>query len=109
MWLNQLRIHDFPLVGTDPLGDADLRHGHFSAELYAKMKELGPIGGGGIPPGSANGFFPTLLFSSERHRFWTVTDKHLEPCDSSLINPFDTIGVSATPSPPGSYLGSGDP
>ena len=25
------------------------------------------------------------------------------------VNPFDTIGVSATPSPPGSYLGSGDP
>ena len=26
-----------------------------------------------------------------------------------LLNPFETIGVSATPSPPGSYLGSGDP
>ena len=25
------------------------------------------------------------------------------------LNPFDTICVSVTPSPPGSYLGSGDP
>ena len=23
----------------------DLRHGHFSVKMYAKMKELGPIGG----------------------------------------------------------------
>ena len=30
----------------------DLRHGHFLVKMYAKMKELGPIGGRvpGTPP-----------------------------------------------------------
>ena len=35
----------------------DLRHGHFSVKMYAKMKELGPIGGrapGTLPPRSTN-------------------------------------------------------
>ena len=34
----------------------DLRCGHFSVKMYAKMKELGPIGGRapGMPPRSAN-------------------------------------------------------
>ena len=35
----------------------DLRRGHFSVKMYAKMKELGPIGGGvrpARPPRSAN-------------------------------------------------------
>ena len=31
----------FPVEG----GRVDLRHGCFSAKMYAKMKELGPIGG----------------------------------------------------------------
>ena len=35
----QWRIQDFPL------GDAYLRCGHFSVEMYAKTKELGPVGG----------------------------------------------------------------
>ena len=37
----------------------DLRHRHFSVKMYAKMKELGPIGGGAHParpPRSANDF-----------------------------------------------------
>ena len=37
---NQWRIQDFPL------GGAGLRHGHFLAEMHAKTKELGPVGGG---------------------------------------------------------------
>ena len=34
----------------------DLQHGHFLAKMYAKTKELGPIGGHapGTPPRSAN-------------------------------------------------------
>ena len=37
-------------------GGADLRHGHFSAKIYAKTKELDPVGGGApvAPPRSAN-------------------------------------------------------
>ena len=27
-------------------GGVDLRRGHFSVKMYAKTKELGPIGGG---------------------------------------------------------------
>ena len=41
-------------------GAVYLRRGHFSVKMYAKTKELGPIGGGGAcarhaPPRSANG------------------------------------------------------
>ena len=33
--------------GVHPLGDGmDLWRGHFLVKMYAKMKELGPIGGG---------------------------------------------------------------
>ena len=46
----------FPVGGG---GGADLRRIHFSAKMYAKMKEIDPVGGegaraGGAPPGSAN-------------------------------------------------------
>ena len=63
----QLRIQDFPLGGADPLGGgggANLRHGHFLAEMYAKMNELGPIGGGALaaPPGSATEMFHFVNF-----------------------------------------------
>ena len=44
----------------DPfLGGFGLQHGHFSVEMYAKMKELGPVGGacaGHAPPRSAYAF-----------------------------------------------------
>ena len=47
--------------GCQPIGeDADLRRIHFLAKMYAKMKEMDPVGGvyraGGNPPphGSAN-------------------------------------------------------
>ena len=32
--------------GHRPIGGMDLQHGHFLAKMYAKMKELGPVGGG---------------------------------------------------------------
>ena len=36
--------------GMHPLaGSVDLRHGHFLVKMYAKMKELGPIGEGVRP------------------------------------------------------------
>ena len=41
-------------------GGANLRHVHFLAKMYAKMKEIDPVGGGGAPaapPGSANGIY----------------------------------------------------
>ena len=52
----QWRIQDFQLGGTD------LRHIHFSAKTYVKMKEMDPVGGGGhapaaTPPGFANDFY----------------------------------------------------
>ena len=45
----QWRIQDFPLGECWPHlgGGANLWHRHFSAETCAKMKELGPIDGGG--------------------------------------------------------------
>ena len=52
----QLQIQDFPLGGgvSDPLGEGtDLRHRSFLAEMYVTMKELGPVGGGGM--GRASG------------------------------------------------------
>ena len=42
----------------DPLGGVDLQRRCFSVKMYAKMKELGPVGGGvcaGHAPRSANG------------------------------------------------------
>ena len=49
----QGRIQDFPLGGRRAVGGgANLRHGHFLAKMYAKTKELDPIGGaraGGVP------------------------------------------------------------
>ena len=30
--------------GVHPLGGVDLQHGHFLVKMYAKMKELGPMG-----------------------------------------------------------------
>ena len=46
----QWRIQDFPL------GSADLRRVHFLAKMYAKTKEMDPVGGRApaAPPGSAN-------------------------------------------------------
>ena len=36
----------FPVGGRAPVrGGMDLRRGHFSVKMYAKTKELGPIGG----------------------------------------------------------------
>ena len=61
--LIQWRIKDFPLGGggADQLGGggANLRCIHFLAKMYVKMKEIDPVGGGGVrtgsaPPGSAN-------------------------------------------------------
>ena len=48
----QLRIQDFPLGGGDPLGVADLGRERFSVETFAKMKELGPVEGGGDTGGA---------------------------------------------------------
>ena len=42
----QWRIQDFPRGGVHPLvKGVDLRCGHFLVKMYAKTKELGPIGG----------------------------------------------------------------
>ena len=40
----------FPIGGRAPIrGGVDLRHRCFSVKMYAKTKELGPIGGGVRP------------------------------------------------------------
>ena len=63
----------FSIVGaTDPLGGTDLRHVHFSVKMYAKTKEIDPVGGGGgtcqwHPPGSANVY--TFLIVYEYNYF----------------------------------------
>ena len=48
----------FPVGGAcTRWGGVDLRRGHFSVKMYAKMKELGPKGGacsGHASPRSAN-------------------------------------------------------
>ena len=59
----QWRIQDFPWGGGGALtrwGGADPGRVHFLAKMYAKMKEMDPVGGGGghapaVPPGSTNG------------------------------------------------------
>ena len=45
--LMQWRIQDFPLGGggADRLWGADLRRANFSAKMYAKTKEMDPVGG----------------------------------------------------------------
>ena len=35
--------------GAEPLGGTNLRRGCFLAKMYAKLKELDPVGGGGAP------------------------------------------------------------
>ena len=50
-------IQDFPLGGRQPVGGgANLRCIQFSAKMYAKTKEIDPVGGRAPrrPPGSAN-------------------------------------------------------
>ena len=43
----------FPVGRGDPFGGANLQRGHFLAETYVKMKELGPVRGGGGLAGGA--------------------------------------------------------
>ena len=45
----------------DLLGGMDPRHGHFSAKMYAKTKELGPMGS----VGPARHLDPPMLFVAE--------------------------------------------
>ena len=40
----------FPVGGRRPVGGANLRCIHFSVKMYAKMKEIDPVGGGGGAP-----------------------------------------------------------
>ena len=39
--------------GADQLGGANLQHIHFLGKTYAKMKEIDPVGGGGVRAGGA--------------------------------------------------------
>ena len=45
------------------MGGFGLQRGHFSAKMYAKMKELGPVGGRapGTPPRSAYDFVVVVV------------------------------------------------
>ena len=58
IYMCQWRIQDFLRGGRAPIrGDVVLRRGHFPVKMYAKTKELGPIGGGvrpARPPRSSN-------------------------------------------------------
>ena len=44
----------FPVGGAPTLigGGTNLRHRHFSVKTYVKMKEFGPVGGGGARAGN---------------------------------------------------------
>ena len=48
--------------GADPLGGADLWCIHFSAKMYAKMKKMDPVGGGGARAGGAPLDSPMIIF-----------------------------------------------
>ena len=59
--INTISVADpgFPIGGVPThWGGTNLRHVHFLAKMYAKAKEMDPVGGGGhmlvAPPGSAN-------------------------------------------------------
>ena len=67
--------------GADPLGGANLRHVHFSAKTYVKMKEIDPVGGGGVavpppldPPMHLYSFpYKNLIFTkSDRQRIYPM-------------------------------------
>ena len=46
----QWRIQDLLLGASTPFGGGtDVRHKHFMAKMYAKMKELGPEARVGLP------------------------------------------------------------
>ena len=46
--LNRAGSRIFRRGGVDPFwGDFGLQHGHLSVKMYAKMRVLGPVGGGG--------------------------------------------------------------
>ena len=51
----------FPVGGVDPLGGHGPRHGCLLPKMYAKTKELGPVGGvcRARPARSANGWHRT--------------------------------------------------
>ena len=40
---------EFPIGGVDLMGGVDSRGGYVSKILYVKIKESGPLGGGGVP------------------------------------------------------------
>ena len=67
----------------------DLQRGHFLVKMYAKMKELGPIGGvcPACPPRSANGIYHLILKlgiwrcnGPERHEMLTVFNAYYGYC-----------------------------
>ena len=67
----------FPIGGVPTnWGGADLWHVHFLVKMYAKTKEMDPVGGGGgthwrYPPGSTNVFqscfISTMIINFEFH------------------------------------------
>ena len=72
----------FPVGGG---GGVDLQRGHFLVKMYAKTKELGPIGGGvrrARPPRSAN----ALL--SEKHLpvHWIKIHEAINICADIFLN-----------------------
>ena len=83
----------FPVGGCAPVGGGggvDLRCGNFSVKMYAKTKELGPIGGGVCPacppPRSANGI---SIVVSDRIRFLSMV--HKIPNINNLFGPNQII------------------
>ena len=59
---HQLRIQDFPFGAPTRWGGggADLRYGHFSAEMYAEKNWVPWVGGPAAPPGSATDQYCSL-------------------------------------------------
>ena len=52
-------------------GGVGLRHGWFLAKMYAKTKEFGPVGGGGVHP--ARPLDPPMLILQNANSIKTVT------------------------------------
>ena len=79
-------IQDF-LLG----GGTDLQCGHFSAEMYGKMKELGPVCGGGARVGGTPLDPPMFTFHCQpllkSLGFWMTSSLYYVLCTmSELIN-----------------------
>ena len=59
-------------------GGMDLRHRHFLMKMYAKMKELGPIGGMHPPPQIRQCVYTSIAGRMHAHIWYILSLKLME-------------------------------